>query len=104
MRRRILPLTCALMCLVLLHSAAGQQPGQDKPVKLRILLPEEDADLEIDGKATKETGLKREILVPPPKKAAGSYTYTLTASWMPNNYTTVFRTRKVVVQAGKEVE
>jgi len=103
MLRTILTLACALCCLSLLHEAGGQQIDQAKPVKLRVLLPEEDATLVIDDRPTKQTGVKREF-VSAPLEPTGTYTYVLTATWEPNNYTKVIRTRKVQVRAGQTVE
>jgi uncharacterized protein (TIGR03000 family) len=67
------------------------------------LLPEEDAHLLIEGKMTKQTGVKR-LFVSPPLEAGSTYTYLLTASWEPNNYTEVIRTRTIRVKPGEEVE
>ncbi len=102
MTRRVFALVCALGSLTLLHPVNGQQPGEEKPAYLRILLPEEDAELKVDGRPTKQTGVKREF-VSPPLDPRYTFAYTITASWEPNNYTTVFRTRKVFVRAGEEV-
>ena len=103
MLRTILTLACALCCFSLLHQASGQQLDKAQPVKLRILLPEEDATLTIDDRPTKLTGVKREF-VSAPLEPVGTYAYILTATWEPNNYTKVIRTRKVLVRAGQTVE
>jgi uncharacterized protein (TIGR03000 family) len=102
MPRRVFALACVLGCLPLLYPVLGQQNGQEKPATLRVLLPEDDAELKVDGKPTKQTGVKREF-VSPPLDPRYTFAYTITASWEPNNYTTVFRTRKVHVRAGEEV-
>jgi uncharacterized protein (TIGR03000 family) len=87
----------------MLGSAPAQQGGLRQPAYLRVLLPEREAHLLIDGAKTKQTGTSRRF-VSPPLEPSRTFTYTLTAQWEPNNYTTVIRTRAARVQAGQEVE
>ena len=100
MLRRIFTLACALCCLTLLHPVSGQQATGEQPVYLRVLLPEEDAELLIDDRPTKQTGVNR-AFVSGPLEPVGTYTYTLIATWEPNNYTKVIRTRKVQVRPAR---
>jgi uncharacterized protein (TIGR03000 family) len=86
-----------LMATVFPGAAHGQ------PATLRVLLPFEGADLTIEGVAIKKGGTTR-TFVSPPLDPAGSYTYTVRARWMPNDYTTVTRTRVVPVKAGAAAE
>jgi uncharacterized protein (TIGR03000 family) len=102
MKRGIVRSTGALLALALLTAAGSPGVSQRQPVYLRVLLPEEDAELKIGDHLTKQTGNSR-LFVSPPLEPGQAYTYTLTATWEPNNYTTVIRTRKVSVQAGREV-
>jgi uncharacterized protein (TIGR03000 family) len=103
MKRGIVRSTAALLALALFTAAGSPGVGQRQPVYLRVLLPEEDAELKIGDHLTKQTGTSR-LFVSPPLEPGQAFTYTLTATWEPNNYTTVIRTRKVRVQAGREVE
>ena len=104
------PLRFALAQLLALGLAApglAQPPVEKKAAatksaKLRVTLPEEDAELTIMGKETKQTGLKREFDVPelePGKK----YEYVLTAKWRPNNYTVITRKKVVPFEAGSDL-
>jgi uncharacterized protein (TIGR03000 family) len=103
MLRRVFALACVLGCLALLYPVSGQQAGKEKPAHLKILVPtEEEVVLKIDGKETKQTGEKREF-ISPPLDPRYTFVYTVVATWEPNNYTTVIRTRKVQVKAGEEI-
>jgi len=74
---------------------------KDAPATLIVKVAEDDATLKIEGSLTKTMGTTRKF-VSPPLKAGKEYEYTLEARWEPNNYTTITRTRKVTVRAGKE--
>jgi uncharacterized protein (TIGR03000 family) len=101
--RAALALTCTLAALGLLAAAHGQPPGGAQRAYLRVLLPEKDAKVLIDGHKTKQTGAAR-LFASPPLEPGQSFTYTVTAKWEPNNYTEVIRTRRVPVKAGDELE
>lgn len=94
-----------LLIAVLGRPAAlpGQETSASRPVTLHILVPQADAQLAIEGRATKTNGSRRDF-VSPPLSSGKKFTYTLQAVWQPNNYTTVTRTREVPVAAGQEVE
>jgi uncharacterized protein (TIGR03000 family) len=81
----------------------AQAPAGPQPATLRVLLSQDNATLTIEGQSTRQTGTTR-LFVSPPLDAAKSYTYTLVAKWMPNNYTTITRTRVVPVKAGASAE
>ncbi len=91
---------CVLTSLALV-GAAGGQTGSKKEAYLRVLVPQADAKVLIDDKATKQKGVDRLFETPPLDKAR-TFTYTVTATWWPNNYTEVVRTRTVEVKAGQE--
>ncbi|MCI0460455.1 MAG: TIGR03000 domain-containing protein [Gemmataceae bacterium] len=106
MARRFLTAMWALVGLALLGAlspAGAQSAVRTRPVYLRVLLPQDDAELRIDKQPTQQTGTSRSF-VSPPLELGQTFTYTLTATWEPNNYTTITRTRQVVVRAGQEVE
>ena len=72
-------------------------------MQIRVLVPEKDAKLLVEGKLTKQQGTERDF-VSPPLEPVGTYTYSLTASWWPNNYTKVIRSRNVQVKPGVPIE
>jgi uncharacterized protein (TIGR03000 family) len=80
---------------------AQDRAAQTEPAVLIVRL-RPDARLFVDGSPTRQTGPSRKFNTPP-LEAGKTYTYTLSAVWEPNNYETYTRTRKVNVQAGKEV-
>lgn len=82
-------------------SAPAQAPAQVKS-KLTVLLPQDDAELLIEGQPTKATGEKR-VFETPPVDAGKAYEYKLEAKWAPNNYTRITRTRTIVFKGGEEV-
>jgi uncharacterized protein (TIGR03000 family) len=101
-----LPLRClfVLALIALTTPAPAQQaPAQQaQPATLTVRLPA-DARLTVEGQVTKQTGAERRF-VSPPLEPGQKFSYTVSAFWEPNNYTKITRTRKVSVQAGKEVE
>ena len=98
-------LVIALSFLAFLSTdgAKGQPSPRQRPIKLRVLLPTADAQLVVDDMPTRQTGVTRNFISPPmdPNQA---YSYTIKATWAPNNYTTIIRTRVVIVTAGQDLE
>ena len=93
-----------LLVLPLAGTAVGAQPaGEKQPATLHVLLPLEGAALTIEGAPIKQGGMVR-LFVSPPLDPALSYTYTVVARWMPNDYTTITRTRVIPVKAGAVVD
>lgn len=83
--------------------AAGL-PGADKePANLKVLLPDARAELTVNGVPTRQAGATR-LFVSPPLEPGQDFRYTLTVTWRPNNYTTITRSRKVVVRAGQSLD
>jgi uncharacterized protein (TIGR03000 family) len=99
-RRVILTLVC-VSGLALAGLALAQD--EKKVAKMKVLLPESDATLTIEGMPTKLTGEVRNF-ESPPLELNKKYKYSLVAVIKPNNYTTITRKREVEVMAGKEVE
>jgi uncharacterized protein (TIGR03000 family) len=104
-------MTCLSICRrigyagILLAVAATALWAQDRttrrePATLTVRLPPR-AQLRIDGSPTRPTGALRRF-VTPPLEVGKEFSYTLTAVWEPNNYTTITRTRKVIIHPGKE--
>jgi uncharacterized protein (TIGR03000 family) len=94
-------LLVATLCLT--APARGQAPAGNQAATVRVLLPQDNATLTIEGKPTRQTGTTR-LFHSPPLDPDKNYTYTLVAKWMPNNYTTITRTRVVPVKAGGTAE
>ena len=70
--------------------------------KLKITVPQDDAELKIEGKATKPTGSVREF-VTPEIEAGRMYEYTFETVWRPNNYTVLTRTYNIEFKGGDEI-
>ena len=85
------------------NSAQAQPAAQTRPVILKVLVPFPTAQLTIEGLPTKQPGTSRSF-ISPPLEPNRSYSYTLVATWQPNNYETVTRTREYIVKAGQEVD
>lgn len=88
----------AMMCL--LATLPLQGVGEAKLV-LKVLVPQEDAEVLLDGKLIEGEGLVRKVpvTVPPEDKKH----YVVTGKWEPNNYTKFTRTRKVPIDSTGEV-
>jgi uncharacterized protein (TIGR03000 family) len=70
--------------------------------KIKVKVPQDDAELLIEGKATKPTGDTREFETPE-IDAGKLYEYTFTATWRPNNYTVLTRTKSVEFKGGDDL-
>ena len=110
-RKFILMLVC-VSSFGLVALAIGQEEKKEqksppidekKVAKMKVLLPESDAALTIEGMPTKLTGEVRNF-ESPALETGKKYKYSLVAVIKPNNYTTITRKREVEVMAGKEVE
>jgi uncharacterized protein (TIGR03000 family) len=73
--------------------------GEAKPVNLTVIVPQDDATLWINDTETKQKGDQRKF-VSSPLKPGKDYYYALKVLWEPNNYTKIYRSRKVSVQPG----
>src|SRR6186997_539461 len=88
---------------------AQEKKGDDKKddkkkakSKLKITVPQDDAELMIEGKATKPTGGTREFETPE-LEVGKLYEYTFAVTWRPNNYTTLTRTKSIEFKGGDDV-
>ena len=70
--------------------------------KLKILVPQDDAELQIEGKATKPTGATREFETPE-LEVGKPYEYSFSVTWRPNNYTVLTRTKSIEFKGGEDV-
>src|SRR5262245_1266001 len=100
---RIAGLMVVIHVLGAFGAVIAQTAVQSRTATIRVLLPSANAQLSIDDVPTRQTGSER-VFVSPPLESGRSYTYTVTATWQPNNYTTITRTRKVPVKAGQELQ
>ncbi len=80
-----------------------EKKAEPKPVSLKVLLPQANAKLTVEGQRTRQTGETRSFRSPP-LEPGKKYVYTLIAEWEPNNYTRITRTVKKTVSAGETVE
>jgi uncharacterized protein (TIGR03000 family) len=103
---RMMSLPTRLATLVLLLGAIGSANAQDKkPSTIKILLPDnlyKSAEIKIEGVVTKQTGSER-TFVTPALEPGKDYEYVIEAVIEPNNYTKIFRTRKIKFKAGEEL-
>jgi uncharacterized protein (TIGR03000 family) len=81
----------------------GKTDAKKVKTKLKVTVPLEDAELEIEGKMTKLPGVVREFETPE-LDAGKKYEYTFKVVWRPNNYTTITRSREnIVFTAGEDL-
>jgi uncharacterized protein (TIGR03000 family) len=92
------------LALAVLALTAWSQPpaGNEAPVKLKVIVPDPNAALTVDGLPTKQTGKER-FFESPPLPVNKKYTYTIKITWRVNNKEKS-ETRKVRVQGGRDVE
>jgi len=103
-RKRLLTVGAVLAGLVL---AAGvgtlvgtAAHGGGKKLTLKLLLPQGDAQVKVDGKEVTGSGEERKVTV---TTAKDKDYVTITAFWEPNNYTKITRPRKVTAKEGEIV-
>jgi uncharacterized protein (TIGR03000 family) len=101
---RVLGLAAAMMFLAAGFSATAtaQKDGKKVKSKLKITVPQDDAELLIEGQATKPTGEVREFETPE-LDSGKLYVYTFTVKWEPNNYTKMTREKTVEFKSGDDV-
>jgi uncharacterized protein (TIGR03000 family) len=85
----------------------AQEPEKKQPAgtvksRIKVTVPQDDAELFIEDKQTKATGKLREFETPA-IESGKTYEYKFTAKWRPNNYTVVVRNKTVQFKAGDEV-
>ena len=79
-----------------------KQPVVQVKSKIKVTVPEEDAELLIEDKQTKAQGLVREFETPLLKKDE-TYEYKFTVKYRPNNYTIITRSKVVSFKAGENI-
>lgn len=98
----------ALALCFLSGGFAGVGTAQDKKAekaksKLKVTVPAEDAELQIEGKVMKPSGTVREFETPD-LEVGKAYEYTFTVVWRPNNYTKLTRTKSIEFKGGTIVD
>ncbi len=91
----------ALLAAVAAPLAAEDKKDGKKPATLTIKLADKNARLWVDDEEQEKAGEERTFTTPPLTPGKKFY-YTVKAFWEPNNYTKITRTRKAIVEAGKE--
>jgi uncharacterized protein (TIGR03000 family) len=93
-----------------MHAAAVMPPQAQAPAAgqatvsspMTVTVPQEDAELLVEGQSINGEGSTR-TFPSPPLHPGDTYTYTFTAKWAPNTYTTMTRSRTVSFRAGEPV-
>ena len=70
--------------------------------RITLTLPQADTELVVEGKIIPGTGTSR-VFVTPPLETAVTHRYTFSATWQPNVYTAMTRSRTVALRAGEQV-
>ncbi|MCS7021849.1 MAG: TIGR03000 domain-containing protein [Gemmataceae bacterium] len=78
-----------------------QEPRKVKS-KLLVKVPDEDAELRIEGQLTKPTGLERRFVTPELDEGR-PYIYEFKVTWRPNNYTELTRTKVISFKGGEDL-
>jgi uncharacterized protein (TIGR03000 family) len=91
-----------LLSLLAAAPALGQAQERPEPAFILVRLYP-NARLTVSGELTLQVGAVRRFRSPP-LQPGKEYHYTLTATWEPNNYTRITRSRRIVVRAGQETE
>lgn len=77
-------------------------PGMPNAAMVRVLLPDEQAEIWFDGNPTQQRGTDRKYMSGPMESTDGKYTYTVKARWMENGRA-VEREKHVQVTPGQPV-
>jgi uncharacterized protein (TIGR03000 family) len=90
-----------LVLLFTLQSALAQNAATDGRVRtqITITIPQDDAEVYVDGRAIEGDGTQR-VFETAPLKPGASGKVTITTRWDPNTYTTMTRSRTVAYRAG----
>lgn len=70
--------------------------------RITVAVPQDDAELIVDGETIGDAGTSRSFETAPLARNA-TYEYTFTATWQPNTYTTMTRSKTVSFRAGEPV-
>jgi uncharacterized protein (TIGR03000 family) len=82
------------------QSAAAARPGVT--TRMAITVPDANAELTVDGRTVAGSGTAREVDTAPFERGT-THRMTVAATWQPNAYTTMTRTKTVVIRAGERI-
>lgn len=84
------------------EQAAQERARQQarRPARLTVQVPHDDTVLSLDGRVIVGMGATREVETPP-LGSEERRSFTVTASWNPNTYTTMMRSKSVSLSAGE---
>ena len=102
---RLRPIIGIALVLTALDARAGAaQAAAPARVtsRMAVTVPHVDAELVVDGRAVPGSGLQREFETPPLERGV-AYKYAVAATWQPNTYTTMTRTKTVSFRAGERI-
>lgn len=97
-------LLAALPAVALPGAAAAQSRASSDQVvsRVRVTLPQDDAELVVDGETLEGRGVSRQFQTRPMDRGT-SRDHTISATWQPNGYTTITRSKTVTIRAGEPV-
>jgi uncharacterized protein (TIGR03000 family) len=108
-------LTCALLlagfglCLTVAAAsrdgaaqAAPAAAARQATSRMAVTVPQADTELVVEGRTIAGSGISREVETAP-LEPGRTYRYTVAATWMPNAYTTMTRTKVVSFRAGERI-
>jgi uncharacterized protein (TIGR03000 family) len=81
---------------------AANAPAAQVTSRITVSLPQDPAELSVEGKVIPGTGASRAFETSG-LDAGRTYRYTFTATWKPNSYTKMTRTKIVSIRAGARV-
>ena len=82
--------------------AAAQTAAARVTSRMAVTVPATSAELVVDGRPIPGFGLLREVDTPPLDRGV-TYKYSVAATWMPNSYTTMTRTKSVSFRGGEPI-
>lgn len=101
-------------CLVLAAVTIAARPGEARVpqsaaarveqvrTRITVLLPDEETEITLDGEKVNGRGTSRRFQTPRADRGS-TRRHTITATWQPNSYTTMTRTKTVTIRAGEPV-
>ena len=91
------------LALALAAAATADEKAAEKKIATLVVKTEPDSTVWVDDEEQDKAEGDREFRTPP-LEPGKKYYYLIKARWEPNNYTKITRTRKVIVEAGKQTK
>jgi uncharacterized protein (TIGR03000 family) len=86
----------------LLSKQTAASAATQTAARITLTVPQDDTELVVEGKTIPGTGTSRGF-VTPPLETGITYRYTFSATWQPNIYTAITRSRVVTFRAGERL-